>query len=39
MEDFFNSLGEVGSVGDADKIMCDTPITVLEVKDAVKKLK
>lgn len=39
MEDFFNSLGEVRSIGDVDKIMCDNPITVLEVKDAIWKLK
>lgn len=31
MEDFFNSLGMVRSIGDVDQIMCDTPNTVLEV--------
>lgn len=39
MEDFFNSIGKVRSIADTDKTMCNTPITILEVKNAMKKLK
>lgn len=35
----FNSLGEVRTIGEVNKKICDTPISITEIKDAIKKLK
>lgn len=39
LEDFFDSLGENRKIGEVNKTICDSPITISEIKDAIKKLK
>lgn len=39
MESFFNSLGDINGISNANKELCDAPITVTDIEDAIKNLK
>lgn len=39
MESFFNSLGDIKGISNANKELCDAPITVTDIEDAIRNLK
>ena len=39
LNEFLNSLSNTGTIGEINREICDAPITVSEIKDAIKKLK